>query len=572
MKTNLTILILLTLFSLNTFAQDIAHTVLERYSGSNVYSVAFSPDGSILAAVSESGNFWEKKDDVVRLWNVETGILLHTLEGHSGNVYSVAFSPNGQTLLSRSGNPSTYYLWDVATGEKKLPFTYSRAAFSTDMQMIANIDNDNTIHLWDVETGTLKHTLTAENVSSAFFSPDGQTLASWSRDSNTIHLWDMETGTLKHTLPTNNVWSLSVEFSPDGQTLVSTDSDENTIHLWDVETGTLKHTLAEHTGHVANVEFSPDGKTLASASSDKTIRLWDVETGTLKHTLPTYSVWTIEFSPDGQMLLNMVSNNTIRLWDVETGIPKFSITTGLGVFSPDGQTLASTDYDNTVRLWDVGTGTLNSTLVGHTEGINSVVFSPDGQTLASGGDDNTVRLWKVIDTRVGITVLPVDAPAIGDQLTLNIDITKGGNVTGFQAKVIFDSTALRYVNSYNGDYLPDDSFFVDPVIEGNEVILGATSLADSSSGDGTLATLTFEFIAIKESTLTLPEAVIVDSEGERLPFFFKNINVIVGVPRLREDVNLDGVVDILDLRLVAASFGKTGRQATASREHPWRCQ
>ena len=464
MKTTLTILIFSTVFSLNTFAQDTAHTVLE-YGHSSVNNVAFSPDGSILAAGSRS----------VVLWDVETGNYLRTLEEHTGNVYSVAFSPNGRTLFSRSRNLSTYYLylWDVVTGEKKLSFTYSRAAFSTDMQTIAS-------------TG-----------------------------------------------------------------------DDNTIRLWDVETGTLKHTLAEHTERVANVEFSPDGQTLASSSSDKNIRLWDVETGTLKHTLPTYSVWTIEFSPDGQTLLNMVSNNTIRLWDVETGTPKFSITTGLRVFSPDGQTLVSTDYDNTIRLWDMETGTLNATLIGHTKDINSVVFSPNGQTLASGSNDNTVRLWKLIDTRIGITILPVDAPAIGDQLTLNIGITNGENVTGFQAKVSFDKTALRYVNSYNGDYLPNDSFFVDPVIEGNEVILGATSLADNSSGDGTLATLTFEFVAIKESTLTLPEAAIVDSEGVRLPFFFKDISVIVGVPRLREDVNLDGVVDILDLTLVAASFGKT---------------
>ncbi len=599
MKTALTLLMLSTVFSLNAFAQDTAHTVLERYSGSNAYSVAFSPDSSILASVNRSRS--------VVLWDVETGNYLRTLEKHTGGVYSVTFSPDGQTLFSRSRNPSTYYLWDVVTGEKKLSFTYSRAAFSTDMRTIASTSDDNTIRLWDVETGTLKHTLTADNVSSVFFSPDGQTLASWSRDSNTIHLWDVETGTLKHTLnkhtddvwgavfspdgqtlaswsrdsntihlwnvdagtlkhtlPMNNVWI--VKFSPDGQTLVSVGGGENTIHLWDMETGTLRHTLAEHTGNVTNVKFSPDGQTLVSAGGrDKTIRLWDVDTGTLKRTLPTHGGWTIEFSPDGQTLVSAGGReNTIRLSDVETGTPKFSITTGLRVFSPDGQTLASTDDANTVRLWDVKTGTLNATLVGHTKRINSVVFSPDGRTLASGSNANTVRLWKIIDTRIGITVLPVDTPAIGDQLTLKVDITNGENVTGFQAKVIFDATALRYVNGYNGNYLPNDSFFVDPVIEGNEVILGATSLANSSSGDGTLATLMFEFIAIKESTLSLPEAAIVDSEGKRLPFFFKDISVIVGVPRLREDVNLDGVVDILDLTLVAASFGKPAKMLDPS--------
>ena len=528
MKIVLTLLILLTVFSLNTFAQDVPHTVLERNADSS-YSIAFSPDGLTLA----SGNSISRRDGAtVRLWDVATGTVKHTLGGHRYDVRSVVFSPDGATLASGS--------------------------------------DDTTIRLWDVATGTVKYTLTGHtgDVNSVVFSPDGATLASESLD-GTIRLWDVATGTVKYTLGGDWYDVRSVAFSPDGLTLAS--GNDDTVRLRDVATGTVKHTLRGHTGSVWSVAFSPDGLTLASRSSDDTIRLWDVATGTVKHTLRghTGSVWSVAFSPDGLTLASGSSDDTIRLWDVATGTVKHTLRGHTGsvwsvAFSPDGLTLASGSSDDTIRLWDVETGTLHAFLTGHTASVYSVAFSSDEQTLASGGGESTVRLWKLTDTRVNITALPVQVPAIGDRLILNIDITDSENVTGYQARVLFDETALRYVGSANGDYLPDESFFVDLVIEGNEVLLGATSIAGDSSGDGTLVTLTFEFVAIKESTLTLSGTALINSVGEDLPFFFFNHEVFVGVPRLREDVNLDGVVDILDLTLVAASFGEPAKKQNPS--------
>jgi WD40 repeat protein len=70
-----------------------------------VQSVAFSPDGKILA----SGG----KDGAVVLWDVAGRRMLgQPLKGHTGWVQSVAFSPDGKTLAS-AGFDDAVVLWDI---------------------------------------------------------------------------------------------------------------------------------------------------------------------------------------------------------------------------------------------------------------------------------------------------------------------------------------------------------------------------------------------------------------------------------------------------------------------------
>ena len=88
-------------------------------------------------------------------------------------------------------------------------------------------------------------------------------------------------------------------------------------------------------------------------------------------------------------------------------------------------------------------------------------------------------------------------------------------MAAYQATIQFDSTALRYVKSANGDYLPAGAFFVPPVVKGNRVTLAATALAGVSNGDGTLATITFKIIVVKVSDLTLFQVNLTDPEGKR---------------------------------------------------------
>ena len=148
-----------------------------------------------------------------------------------------------------------------------------------------------------------------------------------------------------------------------------------------------------------------------------------------------------------------------------------------------------------------------------------------------------------------------DPLAVGEQINVNIRIADGQDVSGYELTVGFDPTALRYVESMNADYLPANAFVTRPVVSNETVHILATSGAEAASeSEGTLATLTFEVVAIKESTLKLMDVILSNSAGMSLAVVTKNGRITTIELPLTGDVNEDGKVNVLDLTLVASNL------------------
>ena len=105
---------------------------------------------------------------------------------------------------------------------------------------------------------------------------------------------------------------------------------------------------------------------------------------------------------------------------------------------------------------------------------------------------------------VSVEPAEVESPAAGEELMVSINIAGGADVAGYQVTVSFDPTALSYVSGGNADYLPTGAFAVPVSATDSSVTIAATSLAGAApDADGTLATVAFEVVEAKASTISI---------------------------------------------------------------------
>jgi WD40 repeat protein len=214
----------------------------------HVAAVAVSPDGRLLATVSEDNadgpplpERFNLDSDLwtIKLWDAIRGQELLTLPGKQRLVRSLAFSPDGQTLAT---------------------------------------NHSDAVHLWNTATGELRQSLAghAGGTHCAVFSPDGSLLATGGGDWR-VRLWDLCDGQILPSLLGHTDTVNSIAFSPDGRVLASGGRDGK-LNLWSVGASQPVATLEGHTGGVCCVVFSPDGHTLASGGDSSggigEIHLW----------------------------------------------------------------------------------------------------------------------------------------------------------------------------------------------------------------------------------------------------------------------------------------------------------
>lgn len=221
-------------------------------SSGHCFSVELSPDGRRILAAGF--------DAKARLWDLHSGRQLRAFGAHVAfgeasdqAVTTAKFSPDGTLLavVSDSGAATSVSVYDAATG--RLRFVLKRATdacFSPSATLVATHQGRQVIQVRDVRNGRLRKTLRDPHgaPSQLAFSPDGRHLVSYADASssdphaygrffNTLRIWDVQRGTVERTIRTP---FSTAEYSPDGRLIVTIGQS---IQVWDAASGLRVRTL-----------------------------------------------------------------------------------------------------------------------------------------------------------------------------------------------------------------------------------------------------------------------------------------------------------------------------------------
>jgi WD40 repeat protein len=336
------------------FASEPGAAVKELWSAASgiVNSVAFSPDGRLLAAAYRSAGtvIWDlQRGSVPCAFNPNTGSDEVPNVGSSTlpNVgsYSVAFSPDG-SILAVAGSDRAAHLWDVRSCSELSPVfrhldDVFGVAFDPDGRLLATASGDGTVKVWrlDQPEASIRDFPIGKAMFAVAFNPMRKTTLVAAGANGTGCILDIAG-------PKTSKKCLEIEIEPKDQA----------------------EATRTKTGSVGQVAFSPDGKyVVATAGNDGEAIVSDPDTGKMLYRLggnqwgtPTQQrLFGVAFSPDSKYLLTGNLDGVARLW---------------AVGDDEDQAVAVADRDELIRIG------------GERMGANAMVLpATECQTLRSKG-------------------------------------------------------------------------------------------------------------------------------------------------------------------------------------------
>jgi WD40 repeat protein len=299
-----------------------------------------SPDLKTIAFATSNG---------VELYDLKSFQPIRALDG---NAYLVAWSPDGSQLAAadivKGGEfgPAHLAVWDTSTWkvifeqtgkDETLDSIYGDIAWSPDGKLLADSVHGMSVLVHDIKTG---ETISQQDMLNSYelsWSPDGTRLVGTGDLAYGIRRWKVSTNESVRLFDQRSDSSLRVAWAPDGQRIASGHSN-GAVCFWTAATNQCDGLIYAHANAVYSLTWSPDGNRLATGGG--IIRIWDTHTGQLvtsfgeaSNTLYTELQW-----PANAPLVSLQTGNgapaatIVRFWDADTGQILYEFQGAGGVF------------------------------------------------------------------------------------------------------------------------------------------------------------------------------------------------------------------------------------------------
>ena len=410
-----------------------------------VHALAFSPDGAVLAASTDSGAVrqWQMSDPTHHLSTPQGDDSVRTVSYSANGRWFAMGDVNGKVTLLDRHSGSVRVLSGHRDWVDAVTFTHHTNLLISAGGRTEHRSRDGRIFVRDAGSGRVVRVLPDQGdaVRALAVSPDDRTLAAAGADGK-IRLWTLKTGGMR-TLPhPHQDRAYAVAYSADGRSLASSGRDGQVL-VQDVRSGKLSMPpLLGHGTAVRSIALVGQTEDLASVGYDGRLLLWDtgptshisrlgsrvdpttrpvraVATDGAHHLLATGDddgtvtirrlpdmavvsrfdlkdlVWGMAFGRDG-VLVTTTASGKVQSWDalsgrslagpVETGD-----TSSVVAVSPNGTRIATGGVNQVVRLWDSSLNPIATSPEKHDDQIMALSFLPDGRILSAGFDS---ELWR----------------------------------------------------------------------------------------------------------------------------------------------------------------------------------
>lgn len=364
-----------------------------------------------LKAFKENQLIQASDNGQIKIWNVETGELVKTLEGHTDEVVSIALNKDQSLMLSADWGSDQIKLWNMTNFQEIRTFTghegdVNCVIFNEAKNQVISGSDDQTIRIWNISDGSLVKVLTGPNFWVKTLVLDEQTGRLYSANKYKMILeWDIDEGVLVKVFKghDNNINDLILV---DDQRIIST-GHGTSVMIWSKKSGKAIKQL-NLTSEVYEIAFGPSNDHLICTADNKLI-FWP-----LKDMLenlsndPMNEYESIDINSIAGRIAILKNQNWVatgyrygvEIYDLRNKQLVRSLDRSRACdFKPFKENqLIQGSYNGEIKIWNVETGELLRTLEGHTDDVHCIALNKN-QSLMLSGDwgTNIIKLWNTED-------------------------------------------------------------------------------------------------------------------------------------------------------------------------------